>query len=496
MRTKSTPIFLCLIFFCFTLNGHAFKEALNPKIQRIESNLIPGPGIIIKGQPIPKASILERMQVYKIPGVSIAVIKNYKIEWAKGYGVKDTKSQESVTPDTLFQAASISKPVAAAAALHFVDKGILDLDEDVNLKLKTWKIPENEFTQNQKVTLRRLMSHTAGLTVHGFPGYAQDKERPSLVQILNGEKPANTAPIRVDMEPGTKWRYSGGGYTVMQQLLIEVLEKPFPQILKETVLEPAGMINSSYEQPLPQNFSAQAAKAYRMNGKLITGNWHIYPEMAAAGLWTTPTDLCRFALEIMSSYLGQSQKILSQNMVEDMLTVIDGNYGMGFSLRTAGGKLRFSHGGSNEGYKCILVTWLKKGEGVAIMTNGDYGSNLLTEILGSLSRVYEWPDFMPSKRTTISLSPERLKAYTGTYRFERAGDLIIKHEQGRLYAEKIFVPGEGKIRVEVFPTSETVFIATITEAHINFKKDDSGRIAGLTLVQRGRKRTASKIEPR
>lgn len=280
----------------------------------------------------------------------------------------------------------------------------------------------------------------------------------------------------------------------MQQLLIDVLQEPFPQILKKTVLDPVGMVNSTYEQPLPQNHYSHAAIAHRMNGKPIKGNWHTYPEMAAAGLWTTPTDLCRFALEIMFTYLGKSQKIFSQDMVKDMLTVIDGNYGMGFSLRTAGGKLRFGHGGSNEGYRCTLAAWLKKGEGVAIMTNGDNGSHLMTEILGSLARVYDWPDFMPSERKVISLPSEALESYTGTYKFEPFGELTLTQKNGRLYVDKIYVSAEGKTRVEMFPTSETTFIATVTEAHINFRKDDTGKISGLTLVERGRKRSATKIE--
>jgi len=195
---------LFAVVLCLVLSGQRITEEdeLGARIQRVESRLVPGPGIVIKDHPIPETTITDRMEAYRVPGVSIAVINNHRIEWAKGYGVKGREENEPVTPVTLFQAASISKPVAATAALHYVEKGLLDLHEDVNQKLKSWKVPENEFTQDKKVTLRGILSHTAGLTVHGFPGYRFDKHDPSLAQILDGEKPANTAAIRVDITPG------------------------------------------------------------------------------------------------------------------------------------------------------------------------------------------------------------------------------------------------------------------------------------------------------
>ncbi len=186
-------------------------------------------------------TLQQLMDAFKVPGLSVAVIDNYKIVWAKGFGVTAPGGQAPVTSRTLFQAGSISKPVAAAGALWLVERGKLSLDEDVNQKLKTWKVPENEFTATQKVTLRRLMSHSGGLTVHGFPGYAVGEPVPTLVEIFNGEKPANTPAIRVDFIPGTKMRYSGGGVTIEQQLVMDVTGQPFPQFMRETVLDQAGM---------------------------------------------------------------------------------------------------------------------------------------------------------------------------------------------------------------------------------------------------------------
>jgi CubicO group peptidase (beta-lactamase class C family) len=267
------------------------RQEVDAHIAAIENSL--QPSLVIRGEPVETSTLAERMEALGVPGVSIAVINGGDIEWARGYGLADVESGRPVTATTLFQAASISKPVAATAALKFVQDGLIDLDEDVNGKLVTWKVPENEFTEAQPVTVRNLVTHTAGMTVHGFPGYARDEEVPSTIGVLDGE--GNTDPIRVDMEPRTEWRYSGGGYTVMQHLLTDVAGKPFPEIMRETVLEPFGMSESTYEQPLPEARWEQAATAYESDGEEVEGKWHIYPEMAAAGLWTTPTDLARFA---------------------------------------------------------------------------------------------------------------------------------------------------------------------------------------------------------
>jgi len=467
---------------------------LDARIQRIESSLLPGPGIVIHGRSWPNASLLERMEAYGVPGVSIAVIRDFEVEWAKGYGLRSAESDEPVTPTTLFQAASISKPVAAAAALSLVQEGLLDLDEDINGRLKSWKVPENEFTANNKITLRGLLSHTAGLTVQGFPGYARGRDVPTLIQVLDGEKPANTAPIRVDSAPGSLWRYSGGGYTVMQQLLIDVLGEPFPAILRKRVLDPAGMIDSTYEQPLPETRFVQASTAHLRNGKPVKGGWHTYPEMAAAGLWTTPTDLCRFAITVMEAFHGRSATPLSRTTAREMLTEVDGGYGLGFSLEGAGETLQFYHGGSNAGFKCGLVAWAHSGQGAVIMTNGDSGSPLLTEILHSLSREYGWPGFKPQEKTVIDLLVDKLGNYTGIYKMRPSGTLSIVVEDGRLFIEHLYVVPGGRQRIEIFPESESRFFAVATDATLTFQRNAGGDISGIALKEGNRTREGSKVE--
>ena len=389
-RTASVPAFLIpglLLFAALAPLARGGQTPVDERIRRVENGLLPP--VHVKGRPIEAMRLADRMARFNIPGVSVAVINSGRIEWARAYGVREAGTDAAVTPDTLFQAASISKPVAALAALHFVERGALSLDGDVNDKLTSWKVPANAFTSQKAVTVRELLSHSAGLTVHGFPGYAPGAEIPSLVAVLDGAKPANTEPVRVSTLPGSAWSYSGGGYTVLQQLLIDVLHKPFPRLMAETVLGPAKMRHSTYEQPLPKDRLPFAAVAHLANGKPVEGGRHIYPEMAAAGLWTTPSDLCRFAIEVMSAWKGRSGRIIGRDMAGEMLKVQKAPSGLGLMVSGSGKGLRFEHGGSNEGFTCMLVAYPETGMGAAVMVNSDAGPKLYGEILRAIAVAYE-----------------------------------------------------------------------------------------------------------
>ena len=368
---------------------HAKPKMVSPAERqvRIEKGLAP---IEIGKGEAKELELAELMKVCNAPALSVAVIDGYKIAWAKAYGTTELNGKIPVTTKTLFQAGSISKPVAATGMLTLVQAGKLSLDEDVNVKLKSWKVPENEFTKEQKVTLRRLASHTAGLTVHGFPGYDVDEKVPSIVQVLNGEKPAvNTAPIRVDVVPGTIERYSGGGITIEQLLMMDVTGKPFPQLMRELVLSKIGMNDSSYEQPLPASWQARTPTGTSGDGNAIHGKWHVYPEMAAAGLWTTPTDLAKFAIEIALSRQGKSNKVLTQKTVEEMLTPVKDEGGLGFFVsKNRPGE--FKHNGADEGFQALLVMNWETGQGAALMANSDNGVLVAGELLRSIAKEYGW----------------------------------------------------------------------------------------------------------
>ncbi|HEY6388676.1 MAG TPA: serine hydrolase [Candidatus Acidoferrum sp.] len=471
-----------------TPNTQSPDPALAARISRIENGLLPA--VIIKGQLPQSMTIADRMAHYKVPGVSEAFFDHGQIIWTKTYGFADVASKKPVTSDTLFQAASISKPVAALAALRLVQDGKLALDEDVNVKLRTWKVPENAFTVKEKVTVRRILSHSAGLTVHGFAGYTSDEPVPTVVQILNGEKPANSDPIRADVVPGTLWRYSGGGYVVLQTLLSDVTGKPFPQIMHELVLGPAGMTHSTYEQPLPQNRASEAATPYRSDGSPVKGGAHTYPEMAPAGLWTTPSDLARMAMEVQNEYAGKSSKILSQDMARQMLTRQFGTSGLGFGLESPGEKPRFAHGGANEGFRCNIETYTDSGQGFAVMTNSDSGGELTEEIFRAVAKEYGWPDFRPIEHTLVKINPATFAAYAGTYEILGVGKLSVTTKPTGLYvAAEPFGPDS----IELLPESPIQFFILSGDVTFTFRKDAQGAITGLTLHAASQTFEAKKI---
>ncbi len=440
-------------------------------IRAVENGLLPP--YQIEGAPTPAWKLADRMQFYKVPAISIAVIHNGQLEWAQAYGVLETGGK-AANAGTLFQAASISKPVTALAALSLVRKGKLSLDQNVNEKLTSWKVPDNQFAVTEKVTLRRLLSHSAGMTVHGFPGYAAGAPLPSLVEILNGQKPANTDPIRVDVLPGSVWRYSGGGFTVVQQLLIDVTGQPFPEILKGAVIGPIGMSRSTYQQPLPDPLRANAARAYRSDGKQIEGLWHTYPEMAAAGLWTTPSDLARFAIEVRKEARGESDRVVDQKLARQMLTRQKDDYGLGLGLSGEGDRLHLGHGGANEGYRCDFQMYLNSGDGAAIMTNSDNGSSLSAEVFRSIAAAYGWPDFKPVVKKVTRLDTATLKKYTGEYQLGEM-KILVSVEGGKLWV----TPPQGS-KAELLPESATrFFIGDMNLPEVTFSIDAAGEATGF-----------------
>lgn len=439
-------------------------------IRRIEDSLLPR--VLVAGEPAPARTLADRMAHHKVPAVSVAVIEGHRIVWAKAWGMADVASGRPATPSTLFQAASISKPVAATAALTLVAEGKLDLDADVNRYLTSWTMPDTSVAQGEKVTLRRLLTHSAGLTVHGFPGYARTERIPTAAEVLDGK--GNTDPVRIAMKPGLVWRYSGGGYTVMQVLLGDVTGTPFDVLLRERVLAPMGMTLSTYASPLPEERWTEAATGYRPDGAPVEGDWHVYPEQAAAGLWTTPSDLARWGLDILAAYDGDTTRVLSPAMARQMLTPVIGGYGLGPAV--APSRVSFSHGGANEGFRCVVVVFFD-GRGAAIMTNSDRGSEVAREILGTLAAAYGWPEFAPVTKTVAAVDPASYAALAGTYRVEGRGlEAVVSVENGRLY-----VDGTGLARMELLPESDLVFFAREDGTPFTFVRQN-GAIVALTAM--------------
>ncbi len=414
---------------------------------RVEGAVLPV--FVIAGEPVRAPTLAQRMEELGVPGVSVAVLHDGVVEWARGYGVAEAGTDRRVTPETLFQAASISKPVAALAALTLVEEGRIELDGDVNRRLRSWKVPDGPHTRNRPVTLRGLLTHTAGLTVWGFPGYGPDDEVPGTVGVLDGE--GNTDPIRVFQEPGESWRYSGGGYTVVQQLLEDVTGMPFPDLMRVRVLDPLGMTRSTYRQPLPEDRWQQAATGHRGDGTPVEGRWHIYPEMAAAGLWTTPSDLARYAMAVQKAFAGEPGAIVSSSTAAAMLARHENDWGLGPAIQGDG--TRFGHGGSNEGYRAQFTSFIREGEGAFVMTNSDTGGRLAAELILTLADAYGWPGISPEEKVVVDVEPAVLEGLAGSYEVPDLGPGILIAVEGR----GLRATGERLGTVVLLPTSDTTF---------------------------------------
>jgi CubicO group peptidase (beta-lactamase class C family) len=414
---------LTLYLLTFTNSVYANTDA----VKVIENNL--KNNIRVKGEIAPSISIVERMEQTNVPGLSVAVIHNGKIDWAKGYGISNgttkvnsttlfqagsisdwvkgygiSNGTTKVNNTTLFQAGSISKPIAALAALKLVEQGKLHLDVDVNQYLKDWKVEGDLLTKENPVTLRHLLTHTAGLSVHGFPGYATGSKIPSTTDVLSGK--GNTGKVEVNQVPGSSWRYSGGGYTVMQKMVEDVTGLSFSDYADNQVLKPMGMNNSTYQHDLPKALKQRTSAAYDRNGKMYPAIYNDYPEKAAAGLWTTPTDLAIYAIHMQAIMAGKKDGILKKSTVEDMFTKHQRNWGLGPTMSEVNNQIVFGHNGKNLGFTNTFKAFVNKGEGMIVMSNGDNGGSINSAIMTAISKHYEMGTNSPRTIDALNLSFE------------------------------------------------------------------------------------------
>jgi CubicO group peptidase (beta-lactamase class C family) len=415
MRFFSTA----LLLYC----AYASAAPSDP-IAGVERGLLPAQ--VLKGTPPRLRALADEMQRLHVPGVSIAVIHDGKVAWAKGYGVT-TAGGAPVTPATLFQAASISKSVTALAAMRMVQDGVLALDRPANTYLASWKLPGDD---GAAVTVRQLLSHTAGTTVSGFPGYAPGTPVPTLLQVLDGVQPAVTEAVRVTTPPGSAWRYSGGGYTVLQQMMTDVDGLPFDRLMEQRVLQPLGMRHSSFTQPANAAILAQAALPHDGNGQPFPAGPFTHPELAAAGLWTTPTDLAAFLIGLQQAAAGRPGQVLTAQSAATMLTPVKNGYALGLEIDGSGAATTFAHGGHNQGYQNTMVAYTGHGDGAVVMTNGDKGDELARAVVRAVAHAYHWPGNQPVERSHIKLTPAQMRAMAGKFAVKDVGDFDITYDKG------------------------------------------------------------------
>lgn len=372
---KRTNLIFFLLLSCCT-----FAQNVSDKIKLFETNLNHW------DKTKKKFTLKDRMAFYNANAVSIAVIKDYKIEWVKSYGFADVSEKRMVTPQTLFQAASISKSINSLGILKLVEEGKLGLDDDINNYLKTWKFPYDETSKGKKITIANLLSHKAGLSVHGFGGYEKGEELPTITQILDGQKPSNSKAVRSIFEPGSKFEYSGGGTTISQLILENTTGEKYEDYMLKNILIPLGMTSSSFNQPPAKDKENLLATAY-INGREVKGKYHIYPEKAAAGLWTNPTDLANYIIETQLSLVGKSNKILSKEMSVKRI-----NNNLGVFLNDFNGTKYFGHSGGNEGFVCHYIGSLEGGNGIVVMTNGS-NMKIVEEVVSSIASLNQWKNY-------------------------------------------------------------------------------------------------------
>ncbi len=454
-----------------------YSKEVEEQIKKVENNICGR--VIIEGE---SQNILDRMAFYKVKGMSVAVVNNYKIVWAKGYGWADEKEKRPVTTETLFEPGSISKSLNAVAVLKLVQDKKLDLDVDINTYLKSWKFPYDSVTRGKKITLKQLLSHSAGLTVHGFPGYDRKDKIPTLPQVLDGKEPANTPAVRSFMEPGVRFQYSGGGTTISQLIIQDVTQQPYDKFLYENVLKPIGMQNSFYTQPPSDDKVKLCATGYYQNGLAVKNKFHVYPEQGAAGLWMTPSDLCNYIIETQLAYEGKSAKVLNQEMTKLRLTPYnDRSVALGVFMEERRldmiqkeTTLYFQHGAGNEGFCGQYYGSLDgKGNGVAIFLNNT-NAPILFEVINSVARVYDWKDFafMPESRKFVTVPDKVIEKYLGIYSAQPNTFInIVKRDDG------CYQFAEGNY-CKMYFTSETEYFVKEFPNDKHFITDASGKVTG------------------
>jgi CubicO group peptidase (beta-lactamase class C family) len=375
-------LFLTLLFTAMLSPGSSAPQAAEPSA--IESDLI----ITVQGEER-RVSPDEALKLLNIPSASIALIDEGRIAFARAYG-------KDATPETLYQAASLSKFVAAIGAIRLVQDGTLALDQDVNDKLTAWKVPSNSLDATHKVTLRGLLSMTGGIGVPGFLGYEAGVPIPTLTQILDGTSPANSPQVTVIAVPGSGYRYSGGGYEIAEALMQDSTGKPFPQLMQDLVLGPMRMTDSSFDQPPSAAFAGRAVSGHFSDGRELPRRWHVFPEHAAAGLWSTPTDLAKLLVQLADVWQGLSSIFLRRQTLEEMLTPQNGGpYGLGAAIAGDGASLVLMKRGQNIGYQGYLILYPASGQGMVVMTNSDNGSKLAKALIKRAAAAYDWPELPP-----------------------------------------------------------------------------------------------------
>ncbi len=480
---NSISIFFIIVFFQSCVEKPKVNTTID-LIKKVETSLTTP--VYIEGDST--WSIEERMKHYGIPGASIAIIHNGKIEWAKGYGVMDIKSESPVTRKTLFQASLLSMPVTAYGALSLVQQNKVALNENINSYLKSWQLPNNEFTTEKKATLKNLLNHSAGINVHAISGYNTDSTVPTLIEILNGTLPVKNNSIFVNKEPDERIYISAGGYAIIQQMMIDVEGEKFPDLMNELVLKPLAMKNSTFNQSLSTEQLKMAATGYLQEGSMVKGKGHHYPVMASNGLWTTAEDFAKFTINIQQTLKENSVKGLSKDMTTLMLTPYGTNsyyrsqfkYGLGFGIKKEKDENYFYHWGWNRGFFGLMMAHRDKDFGVVVLTNSTYPA-FNEEVIRSVALSYKWDNYLPIYKK-IEIEKSLADEVTGKYQSEKEIVTIFQKNNQLFYKNILDVEAKELIKV-----SDSSFVRRNSNRLIQFKSNSKNGIGNFLFLNRNDK---------
>ncbi len=471
INIRLTLTIFTVVFLTQCVNDKNNKQS----IETFQLELIPA--IEFSNKQLESWNIEQRMLRYNIPGVSLVIIDDGKVVWSKGFGLSSFNGSQTVSENTLFQAASIAKLATAVAVLNLSEEKKIDLDENVNSYLKGWKLSDNKFHKNNPVTLRQLLSHTSGVNNGGFSGYTATEETPSLLQILNGLSPSKSAAIEVNQAPGELVKYSGGGYLIIQKLIEDISGKTFEDYVHTSVFVPLGMDSSNFEQPLLNIQKASVACGHGHNNDQINSCNHVYPELAAAGLWSTAKDLAKLVIHLSDSLNGLNSAVLEQDTVKIMLTPRIGNMGLGPGIHGVGENLHFDHAGWNKGYRSYVVMYPFLKKGVVVMANADGSKPLIDEIVRGVSRKFLWPDFKPKSYTLNSLNASSLKDFSGDFKVDKYGFTIKIEAQD----EYLLLSTPRGSWYSFYPISESKFMSLEDSSELEFIRDENSQIKTIQL---------------
>lgn len=430
-----------------------------------ENHLIPA--IQVKNE-LRYYKLKDRMEHYKVPGISVVIVKNDKIAFNKGYGISRSDDSIPVSNKTIFQAGSIAKSITAVGVMSLVDKGILDLDQNIESYLKNWKIPKNPYTKTTPITLKMLLSHTSGMINNNYKGFPQDKDIPSLNMVLDGI--GKYKPAQIDTMPGVRYKYSNVGYGIIQRVVEDVVGKPFEVVMKEEVFTPFDMTNSTFKRR-KKSQNSKISYAYNRKGEIVDGYWYNAGIKASGGLWTTAEDLAKFMIKMQQKF-SDSERL-------EMITPVKATYGLGFNIKGEKDSIVFYHSGKNVGYTNFMIGYAQRGDGIIVLTNADNGGYLFSEIIRGVSELNYWDFMTPMDLETVEVTPEILDTYVGTYTLKLGNELYTLKVERDGANIKLIDLDEDNQEYSLRALSETKFRDIDDGEKVDFIKDADGKIVLL-----------------